>query len=1222
VATVNINCIKADGNAVDLGQFLEVHKPDVVGISETWLAEGERRTFPNYLGFFSGRAPVGQRQIQHGGVALLVREDLDFTVNKVLPHGDLLFIRGVTSAGRRLAFGVFYGPQNLRNNPVPFERLERQIQRLQEGQYEIVIMGDFNSWLGDRDEDSDILGPYINPSGRPRNANGRRLMAILRRRLLLCLNGRTDEDASTFQSTGEKSVLDLIIASPALAHDCSASPMVGEMMHGGHWPVVAELNLAGRRRRGRAPRVQWNTHRLFPENCKSPFTALLRRRAEERGEDPPEELPDWRGALQTELLRLIPVTLRARALTARPLGSVTRAEFEQCWADWLQQVQEAADASIKRKRAFKRQNSWWGPDLEALRRDIVELESRGREHGRTDGLCNELREARREYRRAIRVKKRAARKSSHTEMEESRFRRPRQMWKGIKRICGTSGGDQPLRMADGSLSSTAEERAEVLREHYEVLGNAAPPPEDRDEAEDRRVLQELERFERTAVDRPFEFTNELIQRALDKCKLDKASGSDGIPVEFLKYGMMDENLKSMFELCRVHRMTPHAFKEYRIFSLWKKRGSPHDCANYRGIALLNTVGKVYARVLAEALLEQVNDQLRDEQAGFRPMRSTEDQIVILKDTVDAAVGNKARAGSALNVIFVDFKAAYDRVWRPALWLKLYRMGVNQAHIRMLKELYSVVEARAMSGSAVSPPFQIGIGVRQGCVISPILFDIYVNDLIEDLAAIPEDDSHVQRGRNNSKFNSLMFADDLAMLSTSGAGAQRQLDVLDAWSRRWHMTVHPTKTKVMRFNNDQTQLLYRNTAIEEVDAYQYLGMWFEKDGSWTKESKERLAKAKRKAEHIQRFMKSGFIHPWTKMFVWSMVVRPVLEYVSGVFHPPKAKWDRFESVLHRACVTSLGVNDKSPRVGARQELGVRSSRGRKENLLARTKVRFEKKVATGCGLLGDILDNDAKDTSSTGFRHQWNLLWAALEKKHGAQEAANLLQDLRDAPDKEAIKEKAAGLVDGLELDRIAAEKAQKSSIKDIRKSTRDPFVPEPYTKAGDISSGRTMARIRLGTLPLQAFESKKNKGATSPTCKLCDGADETIKHFLLECPALRGIREQIPVPERTMNFLTGNTRRQRRARMYVDRLWKERLRILFPPDNQQDAYPPPQQQPHARTQHNRNQRNPNAAVPRPTMRGGRTAPVAGQTAITNFFPRASGNTRTQGGVNGGNAARV
>lgn len=117
-----------------------------------------------------------------------------------------------------------------------------------------------------------------------------------------------------------------------------------------------------------------------------------------------------------------------------------------------------------------------------------------------------------------------------------------------------------------------------------------------------------------------------------------------------------------------------------------KAGDPTDCNNYRGIAVSSCLGKLYTNILQSRLLEYVekNGNISENQAAFRPGKSTSDHLFIIKSLVNRYL---QLLKTDVYCCFIDYSKVFDTVWRQGMLLKLLRLGVNGKFYRNIKEMY-------------------------------------------------------------------------------------------------------------------------------------------------------------------------------------------------------------------------------------------------------------------------------------------------------------------------------------------------------------------------------------------------------------------------------------------------------------------------------------------------------------------------------------------------------
>ena len=121
-----------------------------------------------------------------------------------------------------------------------------------------------------------------------------------------------------------------------------------------------------------------------------------------------------------------------------------------------------------------------------------------------------------------------------------------------------------------------------------------------------------------------------------------------------------------------------------------------------------------------------NGIIVEEQGGFRPGRGCADQLYVLMNILRNRVGKKTYCA------FIDLRKAYDRVWRTGLWKRLWDEGVIWKIWRVILKLYTKTQNCVVLGGEMTDYFDVEVGVRQGCVLSPILFSIYINGLAKEI----------------------------------------------------------------------------------------------------------------------------------------------------------------------------------------------------------------------------------------------------------------------------------------------------------------------------------------------------------------------------------------------------------------------------------------------------------------------------------------------------------
>ena len=225
----------------------------------------------------------------------------------------------------------------------------------------------------------------------------------------------------------------------------------------------------------------------------------------------------------------------------------------------------------------------------------------------------------------------------------------------------------------------------------------------------------------------FQITRIETKRAISKLKNNKAAGNDKILNEFIKTGQetLIPVITKLFNSIFSSGLYPENWNMNILSPIYKK-GDRNNPENYRGISISSNLSKLFCSILNNRLINFLNKNsiIPLNQIGFRKGFRTSDHIMVLKTLIDKYI----KKNKYLYVTFVDFKAAFDSIWRKALFYKLVKSGVGGLFINMLINIYSDVKYSVKHSTGITDGFNSYTGVKQGCVLSPILFNVFLSDL--------------------------------------------------------------------------------------------------------------------------------------------------------------------------------------------------------------------------------------------------------------------------------------------------------------------------------------------------------------------------------------------------------------------------------------------------------------------------------------------------------------
>ena len=179
---------------------------------------------------------------------------------------------------------------------------------------------------------------------------------------------------------------------------------------------------------------------------------------------------------------------------------------------------------------------------------------------------------------------------------------------------------------------------------------------------------------------------------------------------------------------RIHSLISQIWAGGSVVSEWRdaeivpipKKGDLRSCDNWRGISLLDVVGKLFPRVIQDRLQELSEDVLRESQCGFRKGRGCVDMVFVARQLIKKAIEHD----TPLYVIFVDLKKAYDSIPREALWLVLGKLGIPPTLLSLIRSLHVGMRARVRISGRLTEDIYVNNGLRQGCTLAPTLFNLY------------------------------------------------------------------------------------------------------------------------------------------------------------------------------------------------------------------------------------------------------------------------------------------------------------------------------------------------------------------------------------------------------------------------------------------------------------------------------------------------------------------
>lgn len=378
------------------------------------------------------------------------------------------------------------------------------------------------------------------------------------------------------------------------------------------------------------------------------------------------------------------------------------------------------------------------------------------------------------------------------------------------------------------------------------------------------------------------FSVDDIIRLLEKLPDTLSHGSDKIPSFVLKScsTILGPLFYHLYHGILKLKSWPHLWKCALITPLHKS-GNKVDVTNYRPISILCKASLIFERILFDYLYSKVNHLFAENQHGFIKRRSTCSQML----TYLNELYNLKDCSIPCVAIYFDIQKAFDSVPHSKLLYKLHHVyNLDNDFIDLISSYLSGRTQCVRISGVISESLPVTSGVPQGSVLGPLLFILYMNDIIESLQFCEH----------------FIYCDDLKILSMcSQLEIQSDLNHLHNWSVNNCMIFHPNKCKFISFNGYDAELLLGDVSLDKVDTFVDLGVTISNNLDWTLHIDSRIAKCNAIFNIIKRNVPYS-ISVHSKLCLYKSLILSTLLYCSQVWYPNAQSMVKLEKFQQR-CV---------------------------------------------------------------------------------------------------------------------------------------------------------------------------------------------------------------------------------------------------------------------------------------------------------------------------------
>ena len=497
---------------------------------------------------------------------------------------------------------------------------------------------------------------------------------------------------------------------------------------------------------------------------------------------------------------------------------------------------------------------------------------------------NEAEAARTRYTQArnkVKSLLRKAKRSFEKNIAQEAKKNPKAFWAHTRRNLKTKSGVAPL-LSDTkdkkSIKFDDAEKADILLKQFtgvftQELNGEIP----RLKLRTKSIISDLH------------ITDDMVLKELKSLNVNKSCGPDELHPRLL-IELADQiavPVALLFNATLKHGFLPNDWKKAFVTPIYKK-GSRNLPENYRPISLIAILCKIMESCIRDVIVRHLEQKLQSaKQHGFISGRSTTTQLLYYLDECMKTIAE----GGVVDAIYLDFSKAFDTVPHRRLVGKLEAYGI-QGHV--LKWICGFLKGRTQEvivNGVKSASASVISGIPQGTVLGPVLFVIYINDLLD-----------------NVKSGGLLFADDTKIyrhISSREDAVELQADIdrLEEWANKWQLHFHPDKCHVLtmgKFENIRHAHRYMilNNEIEHVFDEKDLGVTVDSELRF----EEHIANKVRVANAIVGLIRRSFSYLDCDSFrkIYTAFARPHLEYAQSVWAPFHTKnIDALENVQIRA-----------------------------------------------------------------------------------------------------------------------------------------------------------------------------------------------------------------------------------------------------------------------------------------------------------------------------------
>lgn len=864
---------------------------DILTLTETKRkGNGEEILENGHLLIYSG---VASEKRAAEGVGCIINKSRIKQVRKWEQYSERILALEINIGGNELVTVITaYGPNEDEKIEIKNKFWEDLNEATERSKGKIFVAGDLNGRVGNNDTGNSVIGKY----GETRKSrNGDKIIEFCILNNMIVTNTFFEHrDIHRYTRQGksehERSIIDYILADKNNRRDIlDVRVRRGPEIYSDHYMLVAKIRKQGEQREDN-------------RNIGSQSATFRTIRAYK--------------------LRNRDLAIKYKQKITQKINSeyidIENENVESLWLRFKEVVLEAAREVCGTAKMIngRKQTNWWN---ENIKNEVKKKKKNWRTYlSRRNTENYEIYKRQRlKVKNMIREAKEESWRRFGEKMERNSKENQKLFYKTLKNLRRKKGSQSTsIKGEDGQLLTEERQIMDRWRQHFEDL---LKPSQQEDmtnlnAGDVHHVVEEEQDSQEISI--------EELNEAIGWLKSGKTPGHDHITAEMLK-SLGDEGLQLLLEICN------KAWKQKRVPNDWRvgvilplhKKGDMKNCNNYRGITLLSTAVKTYERILERRISKVIEPTLSESQSGFRKGRSIQDHIFSIKQIINKALLSNTKIFFA----FIDLEKAFDKIKRQTVWDNLRKRQIREHLLGAIKSIYVEDVNYVIYRNMKSTEFKTSEGLRQGGVLSPVLFGIIMDEIIKQCTPKLKKPVIGYRTLTPVKVSECVFADDVAIIADSRDSLQHNLEAWDETFTKYGMKINIQKTKVMMTAKEEEKIdiKLRDECIEQVAQIKYLGVTLERNGSQEADIDERIQNTMKTYHSMKHaLIKKREVSRATKMTIFKTIFRPVLTFGCESWTVTKRIESKLEATEMKYLRGTLGVTrlDRRRNEDIRQELG--------------------------------------------------------------------------------------------------------------------------------------------------------------------------------------------------------------------------------------------------------------------------------------------------------------